>query len=219
MEKKKANNLAKKQAAQGGTAFQPIAIAPAPILMMAPSPLRPMSATPSLPPARKGSAHNASNKAPQRLAEVKIKKERRGSQTPRGQAKPVNKRVIGLDGAHSGPPRTAPRKLSQYEVFQQLSSPSGSGSPLPRGRRPAALRAKESFADADKDEVEEEEEVEEPVQKCESEEDEEEESDEEEKPKKLSVYEEYLQIMNSGGLEGGRRKRTSTSRQLDSPLR
>lgn len=44
------------------------------------------------------------------------------------------------------PPFTTGRKISEYEQFQALTSPSAGGSPLPpRGRRPAALRASESF--------------------------------------------------------------------------
>lgn len=56
--------------------------------------------------------------------------------------------------------KTVPRKLSEYEMFQQISSPSAAGSPLPpRGRRPAALRASQTFgrfAEDESEEVEEE---------------------------------------------------------------
>ena len=50
-------------------------------------------------------------------------------------------------------------KLSLYDQFQLLSSPTSAGSPAPRGRRPAALRAKQTFQSfGQDDEVEEEEE-------------------------------------------------------------
>jgi len=45
------------------------------------------------------------------------------------------------------PPFTTGRKISEYDLYQSLTSPSVSGSPLPpRGRRPAALRASQSFS-------------------------------------------------------------------------
>lgn len=51
------------------------------------------------------------------------------------------------------PPYTTGRKVSEYEQFLALTSPSGPGSPLPpRGRRPAALRASQSLALGDTDE-------------------------------------------------------------------
>jgi hypothetical protein len=51
------------------------------------------------------------------------------------------------------PPHTTGLKMSEYDQFQALTSPSASGSPLPpRGRRPAALRASQSFAQRDTDE-------------------------------------------------------------------
>lgn len=44
------------------------------------------------------------------------------------------------------PPFTTGRKMSEYDLYQSLTSPSASGSPLPpRGRRPAALRASQNF--------------------------------------------------------------------------
>lgn len=54
--------------------------------------------------------------------------------------------------------KTVPKKISEYEMFQQISSPSAAGSPLPpRGRRPAALRASQTFGRFnEEDEVEEE---------------------------------------------------------------
>lgn len=51
------------------------------------------------------------------------------------------------------PPYTTGRKMSEYEQFLALTSPSAAGSPLPpRGRRPAALRASQSLALRDTDE-------------------------------------------------------------------
>jgi hypothetical protein len=81
---------------------------------------------------------------------------------------PARRQTLGslTDGANDAeastpilpqPSYTSGKKLSEYERFQQLTSPSGS--PLPaRGRRPAALRASQSFSryDADDDEDEEE---------------------------------------------------------------
>lgn len=65
-------------------------------------------------------------------------------------------------GATSGgrKSKAVTRKLSEYEQFQQLSSPTTAGSPLPpRGRRPAALRATQTFMSLDEDEEEVEEET------------------------------------------------------------
>ena len=61
-------------------------------------------------------------------------------------------------GLGGGASKTLPKKMSEYEMFQQISSPSAAGSPLPpRGRRPAALRASQTFGRFnEEDEVEEE---------------------------------------------------------------
>lgn len=59
-----------------------------------------------------------------------------------------------------GGSKTLPKKMSEYEMFQQISSPSAAGSPLPpRGRRPAALRASQTFGRFNEEDEDEEETV------------------------------------------------------------
>lgn len=74
-------------------------------------------------------------------APVKAPKDHKRRQTHGGASEKPRPPPLGK------PPYTTGRKMSEYEQFLALTSPSGPGSPLPpRGRRPAALRASQSLA-------------------------------------------------------------------------
>lgn len=79
-------------------------------------------------------------------APAKAPKEHKRRQTHGGASEKSRPPPLGK------PPYTTGRKMSEYEEFLALTSPSAHGSPLPpRGRRPAALRASQSLAQRDTD--------------------------------------------------------------------
>ncbi|OBT62623.1 hypothetical protein VE03_08505 [Pseudogymnoascus sp. 23342-1-I1] len=110
-------------------------------------------------------ARKKANNAAKRAAEAALPsssgtKPKKGANAP-AKAPKDNKRRQTHGGAVEKPrppplgkpPYTTGRKMSEYEQFLALTSPSGPGSPLPpRGRRPAALRASQSLALRDTDE-------------------------------------------------------------------
>jgi hypothetical protein len=89
---------------------------------------------------------SSSGSKPKKETPAKAAKEHKRRQTHGGGEKP---RPAPL----GKPPYTTGRKMSEYEQFLALTSPSGpGGSPLPpRGRRPAALRASQTLAQRDTD--------------------------------------------------------------------
>lgn len=247
MEKKKANNAAKKAALTAGTSLQPLAIAPAPSNLVSkaavgkkagsegksrsPAPIAPTLGTFTakgkgkgvIKPEHKkeprakvlakqegnprinsrarstsmGGDGNASSddQQPKKLSEYEIfqqlsssanleESDAKGTRARslayegRRSGRGVSLGGVGMErtisddgashsrGGHAGTPtthalnrsKTLPKKMSEYEMFQQISSPSAADSPLPpRGRRPAALRASQTFGRFnEEDEVEEE---------------------------------------------------------------
>ncbi|OBT70802.1 hypothetical protein VF21_10057 [Pseudogymnoascus sp. 05NY08] len=110
-------------------------------------------------------ARKKANNAAKRAAEAALpsssgSKPKKSADTPPAKAPKDNKRRQTHGGAVEKPrppplgkpPYTTGRKVSEYEQFLALTSPSATGSPLPpRGRRPAALRASQSLALRDTD--------------------------------------------------------------------
>ncbi|ELR06830.1 hypothetical protein VC83_09357 [Pseudogymnoascus destructans] len=110
-------------------------------------------------------ARKKANNAAKRAAEAALppssgSKPKKGADTAPAKAPKDSKRRQTHGGAAEKPrppplgkpPYTTGRKMSEYEQFLALTSPSATGSPLPpRGRRPAALRASQSLALRDTD--------------------------------------------------------------------
>jgi hypothetical protein len=105
-------------------------------------------------------ANNAAKKAAEAANPGSVSKKAK-KLTPKAKSPKAEKRRQTLGNSDkkphplAKPPFTTGRKISEYDLFQSLTSPSVSGSPLPpRGRRPAALRASQSFSryDANDDE-------------------------------------------------------------------
>ena len=110
-------------------------------------------------------ARKKANNAAKRAAEAALpsssgSKPKKNADTPPAKAPKDSKRRQTHGGAVEKPrppplgkpPYTTGRKVSEYEQFLALTSPSATGSPLPpRGRRPAALRASQSLALRDTD--------------------------------------------------------------------
>jgi hypothetical protein len=105
-------------------------------------------------------ANNAAKRAAEAALPSSSTKPKKGPDAPAKAPKDHKRRQTHGGGGEkprpsplTKPPYTTGRKMSEYEQFQALTSPSASGSPLPpRGRRPAALRASQSFAQRDTDE-------------------------------------------------------------------